>query len=733
MSRDVGERTHIGQRLRDRYRIVGELGSGALGTVWAAEDQVTAQRVAVRFLPRAFAAVPNVVRAVRSMGRSIATVSAGHPGLVRVLELGEAESGQPFAVMELLEGRRLSDFMGAGKALDVGRARRWALALGGAVERLHNTGLAHGRLRPRNVMVFPDGRVKLMDVEVVGLLDTSTPPNVLDLDLSPAEYLSPEQIRRAPVTEKTDIYAFATIVYEMFAGAPPFEAATRDAVIAKHLTEPPPPMSRRHALGAAERTVMQALEKDPELRPWMSDLLNGLSEETNVREIRGWNRTAAIVGGGALAASIAALGIWMLLGSRQPAAHSAAQPASPRAEQAPVAGRAIASAPTNAPPAPRRTESAANPSAPAMGSAPPTVVTPATVAAPARTPTPTPSAEARVALAPAAPVSPAKEPREPVKATPPAAPSPPMVASVRSGSLASAPVLAEVQSHRRTYRVGWLDSGQATAQYQQVVKQALVGYPREVAFEYRSADGVTARLQDLAAELVQLKVDVVFAVGNQAIQAAKQATTTIPIVMLGSDAVRPDESNANMTGVTYSSAELARSWLSLLKEIRPVSRVAVVSGSDPASRAELTNLQTAAANAGAKIQPYGVQEGDALGGLFAGPPAERAEAIIVPGGPLTLAQLSRIVDLAARAKVPTIYGSSEFVEAGGLLAYGPSTPAMYRRAGAYIGKILGPTNPRDLPIEQPSRFELVVNLKTARALGLTLPSSLVLRADRVLQ
>ena len=733
MSRDVGERTHIGQRLRDRYRIVGELGSGALGTVWAAEDQVTAQRVAVRFLPRAFAAVPNVVRAVRSMGRSIATVSAGHPGLVRVLELGEAESGQPFAVMELLEGRRLSDFMGAGKALDVGRARRWALALGGAVERLHNTGLAHGRLRPRNVMVFPDGRVKLMDVEVVGLLDTSTPPNVLDLDLSPAEYLSPEQIRRAPVTEKTDIYAFATIVYEMFAGAPPFEAATRDAVIAKHLTEPPPPMSRRHALGAAERTVMQALEKDPELRPWMSDLLNGLSEETNVREIRGWNRTAAIVGGGALAASIAALGIWMLLGSRQPAAHSAAQPASPRAEQAPVAGRAIASAPTNAPPAPRRTESAANPSAPAMGSAPPTAVTSATVAAPARTPTPTPSAEARVALAPAAPVSPAKEPREPVKATPPAAPSPPMVASVRSGSLASAPVLAEVQSHRRTYRVGWLDSGQATAQYQQVVKQALVGYPREVAFEYRSADGVTARLQDLAAELVQLKVDVVFAVGNQAIQAAKQATTTIPIVMLGSDAVRPDESNANMTGVTYSSAELARSWLSLLKEIRPVSRVAVVSGSDPASRAELTNLQTAAADAGAKIQPYGVQEGDALGGLFAGPPAERAEAIIVPGGPLTLAQLSRIVDLAARAKVPTIYGSSEFVEAGGLLAYGPSTPAMYRRAGAYIGKILGPTNPRDLPIEQPSRFELVVNLKTARALGLTLPSSLVLRADRVLQ
>jgi putative tryptophan/tyrosine transport system substrate-binding protein len=170
-----------------------------------------------------------------------------------------------------------------------------------------------------------------------------------------------------------------------------------------------------------------------------------------------------------------------------------------------------------------------------------------------------------------------------------------------------------------------------------------------------------------------------------------------------------------------------------LKEIGPLSRVAVVSGGDSASRAELAALQAAASDAGAKIQAYGINEGDALAGLFARPSAERAEAIIVPGGPTTLAHLSRIVDLAGRARVPTMYGSSEFVEAGGLLSYGPSTPAMYRRAGGYIGKILGPTNPRDLPIEQPSRFEFVVNLKTARALGLTLPQSLVLRADRILQ
>ena len=733
MSSDVGERTYVGRRVRDRYRIVGELGSGALGTVCVAEDETTAQRVAIRFLPRDLAATPSVVRAVQSMGRSIATASAGHAGLVRVLELGEAEPGQPFAVMELLEGRLLSDVMTASRTLDVGRARRWALGLGDAVEALHSIGLVYGRLRPRNVMVLPDGRVKLMDVEVTGLLGGSVPQNVLDL--SPAEYLAPEQIRRAPVTEKTDIYAFAAMVYEMFSGAPPFQAPARDAVITKHLSEPAPPMARRHASGSVGRIVMQALEKDPELRPWMHEMLNGLWERPTAPETRGWKRPVALGAGVAFATLIAAVGIWGLLALRQPVVHSSVQPPVPPAEQAPTGARTTTRPPASTAPALTRTESAAKPSAPMMAAAPAMTVTPPPVppTLPAR-PTPSaPAAEPRLAPVPATLPSPSQVSTEPVKAPPPAAPPAPRVAAVPSGGLSPAPVSAEMQPHRRTYRVGWLDSGRATAQYQEIVKQALVGYPRAVAFEYRSADGQTARLQGFAAELVQLKVDVLFAVGNQAIQTAKQATTTIPIVMLGSDAVRRDESNANMTGVTYSSADLALGWLSLLKEIRPLSRVAVVSGPDPASRAELANLQTAAATAGAKIVPYLVQDGEALGGLFAGPPAERAEAIIVPGGPLTLAHLSPIVALAGRAKVPAVYGSSEFVEAGGLLAYGPSTPAMYRRAGAYIGKILSPTNPRDLPIEQPSRFELVVNLKTARELGLTLPPSLVLRADRVLQ
>jgi len=549
--------------------------------------------------------------------------------------------------------------------------------------------------------------------------------------------LNVAQADRAPVTEKTDSYALAVIIYEMLAGAPPFQGATRDAVIAKHLSEPPPALGSRRASASAERILKQALEKDPELRPWMHEMLNGLWAETKApaTPTRGRRRMAVMVGGAALVAAIAGLGIWGVLGPRWSADRPPVQATAPPGEQTSARSRALTSPPANVPAAPPRAESAVRPVAPVAVSPPATAVSPPPAPEPARArtvPSPAP-AEPRVAPGPAAPVSPAPAPPQPAKPMPPAAPPASRVASAPSASPSPAPVLAEAQSHRRTYRVGWLDSGHATAPYQELVKQALVGYPRDVAFEYRSADGQTARLQELAAELVQLKVDVVFAVGNPAIQAAKQATSTIPIVMVGGDAVRRDESNANMTGVAVSSADLARGWLSLLREIRPLSRVAVVYGADPASRAELTSLQTAAGNAGVTIQTFGISEGDALGSVLAGPPAERPDAIIVPGGPLTLAHVSRIVDLAGRARVPAIYGSSEFVEAGGLLSYGPSTPAMYRRAGAYIGKILGPTNPRDLPIEQPSRFELVVNLKTARALGLTLPSSLVLKADRIVQ
>ena len=743
---ESGDRAPIGLRVQGRYRIVRALGTGAFGSVCLAEDESTGHQVAIRLLPRWLAAPPHAAQAVLRRGRSIIAASAAHPGLVRVHEFGELETGGIFAAMEFVEGRRLSEILSGGEPLDISAAIRLALDLGGSVETLHNMGLVHGALRPCNVLVLEDGRVKLMDLELAGLRDARPTDGAL-VAKPPAEYLSPEQICRAPVTEKADIYSFAVILYGMLCGVPPFQAETRDAVLEKHLTEPPPPMRPRRAVPASvESIVTQALDKQPGLRPLMQDVLNRLWSDAH-RPTNRRIRTVAIVGGAALAASLVVVVAWSLLALRPSGPRPLAQPAAPppTSAQAPGSSPPTSSARAAAPP-PATTTAPAKPAAapsPAAKATPPSAsplaaapAKPAVASSPAAKATP-PSAPLAVAPAP-----PAVAPSPVAKATPPSAlpPAPPPPDTARAGVQSVTALAADAQSRRKTYRVGWLDSDQISAPYQDVVRQAVIGYPQDIAFEYRSADGRVDRLRELAAELVRLKVDIVFAVGNQAIHAAKQATSTIPIVMLGADAVatgavaRLEEPSGNVTGVTYSSAELANSWLKLLKELRPtLSRVAVLYNADPTGRVELANLQRAAATASTKIQPYAIQEGDAVRSLFAGPPAERAEAVIVPGGPATLIHLRQIVDLASRARVPTIYGYSEFVDAGGLLAYGPSLPAMYRRAGAYIGKILNSPNPSELPVEQPSRFELVINLRTARALGLTLPESLILRADRVLR
>jgi serine/threonine-protein kinase len=251
--------------------------------------------------------MPHAAQAIQRLGRWMVVASTAHPGLVRVLECGEAENGQAFMAMELVEGRRLSEMLSGGKPLDVGAALRLALDLGEAVETLHNMGLVHGALRPGNVMVLGDGHVRLMDVELTGLRDAQAIAGVIGAE-PPAEYLSPEQIRRAQVTEKSDIYAFAIILYEILCGVPPFQAPTRDAVIAKHMTEMPAPMRRRRRAvsTAVESVVTSALSKPPELRPHMAQILNRLWAETHGPATR-WTRTAASVAGVALAASIAAL------------------------------------------------------------------------------------------------------------------------------------------------------------------------------------------------------------------------------------------------------------------------------------------------------------------------------------------------------------------------------------------------------------------------------------------
>ena len=334
-------RAPVGLRVKGRYRVISELGTGVFGTVCLAVDETDGHEIAIRFLPRELVDLsrprPTKRRADQSPAdQSIVDASRAHPSLVRVLEFGEAETGQAFAAMELVHGRRLSALLSEGH-LEVTTALRIAIDLGGALEALHNRGLVHGALRPSNVMIGRDGRVTLMDVELTAVRAAQAVNGIM-IDEPPPEYLSPEQIRQVLVSETTDIYAFAVILYAMLCGVPPFQGETREAVLAKHLTETPIPMRqrRRTVPVSVEAVVALALSKVPEPRPPIQAILNRLWEEANRSKTR-WKRVHVIIAGGVLATLIAAVVGWSLLTPRLSAPPPLARPAPPPViEQAPM-------------------------------------------------------------------------------------------------------------------------------------------------------------------------------------------------------------------------------------------------------------------------------------------------------------------------------------------------------------------------------------------------------------
>jgi len=266
---------------------------------------------------------------------------------------------------------------------------------------------------------------------------------------------------------------------------------------------------------------------------------------------------------------------------------------------------------------------------------------------------------------------------------------------------------------------------------------------RNLVMEYRLSQGRVERFPSLAAELLRLNVDLIVAVGTPGAFAAKQATGVIPIVMayvidpveqgLVASLARP---GGNVTGVTFTAGpEIVGKYLELLKEAVPkVSRVAVLVnpvGRQPAIY--VREAQAAAQVLAVKLQLSEVRSPDELGGAFAAMTRGRANALLVLPHPMTFTHARRIADLAAKNRLPGVYGFRESVEAGGLMAYAADAPDMFRRAATYVDKILKGAKPADLPVEQPTKFGLVVNLKTAKALGLTIPQSVLFRADQVIQ
>jgi putative ABC transport system substrate-binding protein len=317
-----------------------------------------------------------------------------------------------------------------------------------------------------------------------------------------------------------------------------------------------------------------------------------------------------------------------------------------------------------------------------------------------------------------------------------------------AGALA-ATLAAEAQQAGKVWRIGFILTAaeNETGYLFKALDEGLreLGYVegRNVVFERRFANGRQDRLPGLATELVQLKIDVLVTGSNPVIAAVKQVTAAIPVVMAVSrdpvgagfiaNLARP---GGNITGLANDPApEIIGKNLELLKEAAPrVSRVAFLwNPLPPGAGTSKKVVEGAARNLGLAFQSVEVRGRNEFEGAFAAMVRERANGVVVATDPMFVGPRSQVVLLAARSRIPAVYGLKEFAEAGGLMSYGPSIAHQFRRAATYVDKILKGANPGDLPVEEPTKFELVINLKTAKTLGLTIPPSLLLRADQVIE
>jgi putative ABC transport system substrate-binding protein len=319
-----------------------------------------------------------------------------------------------------------------------------------------------------------------------------------------------------------------------------------------------------------------------------------------------------------------------------------------------------------------------------------------------------------------------------------------------AGGLVIARSVAEAQQTAKVAHIGYLAGNLSAGPHLAgAFRQGLhdLGYDegRNIVIEYRDAKGETDRLPALAAELVALKVDLILAAGTQHVLAAKQATTTIPIVFADvadpvargfvTSLARP---GGNITGLSNLNTDIVGKWLELLKQAVPeIKRVAFLwqPGYLP-ERAEKDVLQRAGVAAqalGVQLQFVEARRQEDFDRAFAEMTRARVDAVIVWGGVLFIFERKRIAELAARNRLPASYPMSEFVDAGGLISYAPNVADNFRRAAGYVVKILKGAKPADLPVEQSSKLELVINVKTAKALGLTIPPSLLQRADRIVE
>jgi putative ABC transport system substrate-binding protein len=307
---------------------------------------------------------------------------------------------------------------------------------------------------------------------------------------------------------------------------------------------------------------------------------------------------------------------------------------------------------------------------------------------------------------------------------------------------------AQAQQAKKVHRLGYLSSIDAATHstrsepFRQALRQ--LGYiaGQNIAIEYRYAEGKLDRLPELAAELVRLKVDIIVSSAPPTTRAAKGATTTVPIVMafdddpVGSGFVaslaRP---GGNITGLSSLAPEIGGKQLELLREVVPMlSRVAVFGTSaSPSYPLMVKELELAAKAYGVKLQHVDILSAKEIETAFRAASKGRADAVVVLGSPILFTHRTQVVELAVKSRLPATYIRPEYVEDGGLITYGVNLTDLFRRAAIYVDKILKGAKPAELPVEQPTKFELVINLKAARQIGLTIPPNVLVRADKVIK
>jgi putative ABC transport system substrate-binding protein len=315
-------------------------------------------------------------------------------------------------------------------------------------------------------------------------------------------------------------------------------------------------------------------------------------------------------------------------------------------------------------------------------------------------------------------------------------------------ALLAVAAIAKAQQPQKVPRIGYLIGvppspyAARTEAFRQSLRELGYVEGKNIVIEYRYAEGKLDRVPVLAAELVGLKVDVIVTAASGPIRVAKEATVTIPIVM----AFDPDpvangfvaslaRPGGNITGLSTLAPEISGKQLDLLKEIVPkLSRVAVLGTStNPSTAPSLKEVELAAGAFGVKLQYLDVLGPKDIETAFRAIEKGRAQAVLLLGGPFFGSQRKQIADLAVDSRLPAIYPFPEFVEAGGLMTYGPSITDLFRRAAYYVDKILKGAKPADLPVEQPKKFEFIINLKAAKQIGLTIPPNVLARADRVIK